>query len=161
MDTTSQPASLPVASTQVSPSLMIAIVNSVQESSCLHFFFKIGHKLDEKNFHLWRQQIEPHINVYGLMECVKQTRPRARQLCVELCALTLDNSSVQEYFHKICTIVYALASFGNSISASHHIDVILKVSHDILLEGQVGKDGVYEFPSLTQASNVLKPKSLL
>lgn len=56
----------------------------------------------------------------------KHSRARARQLHVELCALTLDNSSILEYFHKIRTIVDALASIGDLIPASHHIDVILE-----------------------------------
>ena len=56
----------------------------------------------------------------------KQTRARAKQLCVRLRALTLDNSSVQEYLLKVRTIVNSLASIGDPIPASHHIDVILE-----------------------------------
>lgn len=34
--------------------------------------------------------------------------------------------------------------------------VLSQVNNDVLLEGQVGKDGLYEFPSLTLASSVVK-----
>lgn len=43
--------------------------------------------------------------------------------------ITLDNSSVQDYLFKICTIVDAITSIGNLISTSHHIDVILEGLH--------------------------------
>lgn len=56
----------------------------------------------------------------------KQTRARAWQICIELCALTLDNSTVQEYLLKVRTIVEALDSIGDPISSSHHINVILE-----------------------------------
>lgn len=42
----------------------------------------------------------------------KQTRARAQQLRVELRALALDNSSVQEYLLKIRKKNYSLASIG-------------------------------------------------
>lgn len=38
----------------------------------------------------------------------------------------LDNSSIQYYLLKIHIIVNALASIGDPISISHHIDVILE-----------------------------------
>lgn len=56
----------------------------------------------------------------------KQTRARARQLRVELRALTVDNSSVQEYRLKVRNIVDSLASIGDPIPHSHHIDVVLE-----------------------------------
>lgn len=56
----------------------------------------------------------------------KQTRARVRQLCVELRALTLENSIVQEYLLKIRNIVDALAPIGDPIPCSHHIDIILE-----------------------------------
>jgi len=39
-------------------------------SSSLHFSLKISEKLDENNFHLWRQQIEPYINAHNLTNLV-------------------------------------------------------------------------------------------
>lgn len=45
----------------------------------------------------------------------KKTRARARHLRVELRALTLDNSIMQEYLLKIDNIVDALASIGDQI----------------------------------------------
>ena len=56
----------------------------------------------------------------------KQTHAKARQLRVELCALTLGNQSVQDYLQKIRTIVDSLASIGDPVPLSHHIDVILE-----------------------------------
>lgn len=56
----------------------------------------------------------------------KQTLARARQLHVELRALTFDNSSVQEYLLNIHNIVDSLASIGDVIPVSHHIDVVLE-----------------------------------
>lgn len=56
----------------------------------------------------------------------KQTHARARQLRVELRAITLDNSFVQDYLLRFCTIVNALASTGGLLPPSHHIDVILE-----------------------------------
>ncbi|MCI46042.1 hypothetical protein A2U01_0067282, partial [Trifolium medium] len=32
----------------------------------LNFTLRITEKLTEKNFHLWRQQVEPYINAHGL-----------------------------------------------------------------------------------------------
>jgi hypothetical protein len=37
-------------------------------SSLLQFSLKISEKLNEDNFHLWRQQIEPYINAHNLTE---------------------------------------------------------------------------------------------
>ncbi|MCI06686.1 hypothetical protein A2U01_0027746, partial [Trifolium medium] len=34
--------------------------------SNLTFSLKISEKLHEKNFHVWRQQVEPYINAHGL-----------------------------------------------------------------------------------------------
>lgn len=45
---------------------------------------------------------------------------------MELRAITLENSYVQEYLHKIRTIVDALASIGDLVPTSHHINVILE-----------------------------------
>lgn len=56
----------------------------------------------------------------------KQTRARARQLHVELRALTLDNSTVQELLLNVHTIMDALASIGDHILATHYINVILE-----------------------------------
>ncbi|XP_058726500.1 uncharacterized protein LOC131597854 [Vicia villosa] len=125
-----------------------AQLKSMDDSIRLQLFLKITQKLDEKNFHLWHQQIEPYINAHGLTDVIlsfvrgcnhahqlwdslfnyfqKQTRAKARQLRVELRALSLDNSSIQEYLLKICNIVDALASIGDPIPSSHHIDVILE-----------------------------------
>ncbi|KAI5435479.1 hypothetical protein KIW84_022055 [Lathyrus oleraceus] len=85
----------------------------------LNFSLKIPQKLDEKNFHIWRQQ--------------KQTRARARQLRVELRAITLDSMSIQDNLLKIRTIIDALASIGDPLPVSHHIDVILEVAHELRL----------------------------
>lgn len=166
----------------------------IDESRRLQFALKIAYKLDEKKFHLWRQQVEPYINAHNLTDLVictqvppkfvndearrqgtvsptysswlqkdqlllswlqstlsseilsrvlgcthshqlwdrlfnyfqKQTRARARQLRVELCASTLDSQSVSDYLLKIRTIVDALASIGDPVPVTHHIDVILE-----------------------------------
>ena len=42
----------------------------VDDSRRLHFSLKIVQKLDEKNFHLWRQQVEPYINAHDLTDLV-------------------------------------------------------------------------------------------
>lgn len=170
------------------------LMAATDDSRRLQFSLKIAHKLDEKNFHLWRQQVEPYINAHSLTDLVvctrippqfvddearrkgtvnpaysiwlqkdqlllswlqstlsseilsrvlgcshshqlwdrlftyfqKQTRARARQLRVELRALTLDSQSVSDYLLKIRMIVDALASIGDPIPSSHHIDVILE-----------------------------------
>ncbi|MCI64758.1 hypothetical protein A2U01_0086016, partial [Trifolium medium] len=34
----------------------------------LNFTLRITEKLNETNFHLWRQQVEPYINAHGLDE---------------------------------------------------------------------------------------------
>ncbi|XP_058747095.1 uncharacterized protein LOC131620091 [Vicia villosa] len=149
----------PPASPMVSPS---------DDHRCLNFSLKILQKLDEKNFHLWCQQVESFINAHGLTAFVvcskippqflddaarisgsenpeytiwlqkdqmllswlqstlsseilsrvlgfilayelwdrlfqyfqKQTRARARQLRVELRAVTLDSMTVQDYLLK-------------------------------------------------------------
>ncbi|CAI8608272.1 unnamed protein product [Vicia faba] len=59
----------------------------------------------------------------------KQTHAKARQLQVELCALTLDTQSVQDYLLKIRTIMDSLASIGDLVPSTHHIDVILEGLH--------------------------------
>lgn len=56
----------------------------------------------------------------------KHTHARARQMHVELRALTLDTSTVQEFLLKMHTIVDALASICDPVPATHLIDVILK-----------------------------------
>lgn len=56
----------------------------------------------------------------------KQTCALARQLRVELRAITLDNLTIKDYLIKIRTIVDALTSIGNPIPSSHHIYVILE-----------------------------------
>ncbi|MCI67684.1 hypothetical protein A2U01_0088943, partial [Trifolium medium] len=38
--------------------------------SSLQFSIKISEKLGEKNFHLWRQQVEPFINAHNLTDYV-------------------------------------------------------------------------------------------
>ena len=52
-----------------SPPPVIPIAPSSSPSS-LHFSLKISEKLDEENFHLWRQQIEPFINAHDLTHFV-------------------------------------------------------------------------------------------
>lgn len=196
MAETSPPASPTPApsSANVTTSPTPAISSCFEESRRLQFSLKIAHKLDEKNFHLWCQQVEPYINSHDLTDLVvctrvppkflddkaarngtvnpvystwiqkdhmlllwlqstlssevlshvlgcshahqlldrlfsyfqKQTRARARHLRVELRAITLDSFSVQDYLHKIRTIVDALTSIGYPIPPSHHIDVILE-----------------------------------
>lgn len=56
----------------------------------------------------------------------RQTRARAKQLRVELRALTLNNCIFQEYLLKIHTIVDSLASIGDPAHVSHHIEVIFE-----------------------------------
>lgn len=56
----------------------------------------------------------------------KQTCVHARQLHVELCAMKLNSLSNQDYLLKIRLIVDALASIGDPLPVSHHIDVILE-----------------------------------
>ena len=65
------PLVMPSASVS-SPATPVAVVND--ESRRLHFSLKIAHKLDEKNFHLWRQQVEPYINAHNLTDLVVCTR---------------------------------------------------------------------------------------
>ncbi|MCI13067.1 retrovirus-related Pol polyprotein from transposon TNT 1-94, partial [Trifolium medium] len=54
----------------------------------------------------------------------KQTR--ARHLRVELRAITLENSSIQDYLLRIRHTVDELTSIGDPLPVSHHIDVILE-----------------------------------
>jgi hypothetical protein len=42
--------------------------------STLKFSLTISEKLGEKNFHLWRQQVEPYINAHNLIDFVVCTR---------------------------------------------------------------------------------------
>jgi hypothetical protein len=56
----------------------------------------------------------------------KQTRARARHLRVELRAHSLDGSPIKEYLLRIRRTIDELASIGDAIPASHHIDVILE-----------------------------------
>jgi histone deacetylase 1/2 len=56
----------------------------------------------------------------------KQLRAKARQLCVELRATTLENSTVQEYLLRIRLIIDNLASIGDHIPLNQHLDVILE-----------------------------------
>jgi len=48
----------------------LAATTANEESHHLQFLLKIAHKLDEKSFHLWRQQVEPYINAYNLANLV-------------------------------------------------------------------------------------------
>ncbi|MCI26172.1 retrovirus-related Pol polyprotein from transposon TNT 1-94, partial [Trifolium medium] len=56
----------------------------------------------------------------------KQTRARARHLRVELRAITLENSSIQDYLLRIRRTVDELTSIGDPLPVNHHIDVILE-----------------------------------
>jgi hypothetical protein len=40
--------------------------NDGDRNNDLHFTLRITEKLGEKNFHLWRQQVEPYINAHDL-----------------------------------------------------------------------------------------------
>lgn len=51
---------------------------------------------------------------------------RSRHLRVEIRSITLDSLPVQDYLLKIRIIVGALASIGDHIPLSQHIDVILE-----------------------------------
>lgn len=55
---------------QVSTSLVLMPMDFMEESSRLQFSLKIAQNLDEENFLLWCQQIEPYINMYGLTKFV-------------------------------------------------------------------------------------------
>lgn len=54
------------------------------------------------------------------------SKARARQLRVELQAITLDSLSISNYLHKIRTIMDVLALIGDHVPFSHHIEVILE-----------------------------------
>jgi hypothetical protein len=54
----------------------------------------------------------------------KQLRAKARQLRVELRATTLENSTVQEYLLRIRLLIDNLASIGDPLPLSQHLDVI-------------------------------------
>lgn len=56
----------------------------------------------------------------------KQTCAREYQMRVELCTITLYNSSFQYYHLKISTIINSLASIGDHVPPSHHINVIFE-----------------------------------
>ncbi|PNY08092.1 histone deacetylase [Trifolium pratense] len=162
--------------------------------SDLNFTLRITEKLNEKNFHLWRQQVEPYINAHGLDDLLaspsipprflnetdrttatlnpayrkwrqqdqmllswlqstlsseilarflgsrtsqdlwgkilsffhKQLRAKARMLRVELRSTTLENRSIREYLLRIRLIIDNLASIGDPLPLSQHIDVILE-----------------------------------
>lgn len=87
----------------------------------------------------------------------KQTRARASQLRVELRVIVLDNFSVQDYLQNIHTIVYALASIGDPIPCSHHIDVFLEglfvdyTSVVLVIESKFGLMGLDEVEILLLA----------
>ena len=158
------------------------------------FSLKISEKLNEKNFLVWRQQVEPCINANNLDEflvapivpprfltaqdratgklnpeyrqwrlkdqmllswlqstlsgeilaCVvgsshayelwsklvtyfhKQMRAKARQLRVELRSTSLDNRTVQEYLLRNRNLIDNLASIGDPVPITQHLDVILE-----------------------------------
>lgn len=56
----------------------------------------------------------------------RQAHARARQLHVELHALTLGENSIYDYLLSIRKIVDALASIGDHVPSTHHVDVILE-----------------------------------
>jgi histone deacetylase 1/2 len=56
----------------------------------------------------------------------KQMRAKARQLRVELRTTTLENRTVQEYLLRIRLLVDNLASIGDPLPLSQHIDIILE-----------------------------------
>lgn len=56
----------------------------------------------------------------------KQTCARACQLKVELCDITINNLTIQDYLLKIRAIVDALAFIGDPISCSHQIVMIFE-----------------------------------
>lgn len=61
----SPPTSAPASTTAV------PVASSVNDDlRRLNFALKIAHKLDEKNFHLWRQQVESYINARNLTEFI-------------------------------------------------------------------------------------------
>ncbi|KAI5440145.1 hypothetical protein KIW84_025479 [Lathyrus oleraceus] len=118
----------------------------------LNFSLKIAHKLDENNFHLWRQQVEPYINAHNLTEFV---------VCIRILPQFLDDAAhdsgtiipkysiwlqkdqmmfswlqstlSSEILSRVLGLspqdshfVNALASTGGLVPPSHHIDVILE-----------------------------------
>lgn len=68
-----RPAS-PFVSTQVSTTPALAVMFANDELHRLNFSLKIAQKLDEKNFCLWRQQVEPYINAHNLADFIDCTR---------------------------------------------------------------------------------------
>ncbi|GAU17842.1 hypothetical protein TSUD_329680 [Trifolium subterraneum] len=56
----------------------------------------------------------------------KQLRAKARQLRVELRSTTLENRTVKEYLLRIRVLIDNLASIGDHVPLSQHIDIILE-----------------------------------
>ncbi|KAI5402148.1 hypothetical protein KIW84_066560 [Lathyrus oleraceus] len=56
----------PPSSARVSPAPVPEL--NPYDSRRLHFKLMIAQKLDENNFHLWRQQVEPYINAHDLTD---------------------------------------------------------------------------------------------
>jgi histone deacetylase 1/2 len=176
------------------PPLTTILNNESNSKTDLNFTLRITEKLNEKNYHLWRQQVEPYINAHGLDDFLltpspppmflndgdraaailsplyrkwrrqdqmllswlqttlsseilarflgsrsscdlwgkivsyfqKQMRAKARQLRVELRTTTLENRTVQEYLLRIRLLVDNLASIGDPLPLSQHIDIILE-----------------------------------
>ncbi|CAJ2662267.1 unnamed protein product [Trifolium pratense] len=61
------------AGSSVHPSQAVSVFTAESKSS-LKFALTISEKLSEKNFHLWRQQVEPYINAHNLTDFVVCTR---------------------------------------------------------------------------------------
>ncbi|XP_058785037.1 uncharacterized protein LOC131659945 [Vicia villosa] len=65
-----------------------------------NFSLKLSQKLDEKNFHLWRQQVEPFINAHGLTEFVVCTRVPPRFLTDEARNSGSENPAYSAWLQK-------------------------------------------------------------
>lgn len=55
---------------QIFSTTVLTVSKSLYDLNRFQFSPKIAEKLDEKNFHLWRQQIESYFNAHNLMEFV-------------------------------------------------------------------------------------------
>ncbi|KAI5426790.1 hypothetical protein KIW84_032280 [Lathyrus oleraceus] len=220
-------------STHLSDVPVSEVSKSLDDLTRFEFTLKIAHKLDEKNFHLWHQQIEPCINTHNLAEFVVCSRLRyevtpvvsvieskfclmdideveilllAHELCLtkfkkqsppDLVSLNLTHAEVQEVVTQVVAEVVGsplcsvrppaanitllqltvpsafVANSQQSASpssswypnsgASYHVTNDLRnlqqASHEVLLDGVTGTDGLYEFSSINLSNS--NPKTAL
>jgi histone deacetylase 1/2 len=57
------------------PPLTTILDNESNIKSDLNFTLRITEKLTEKNYHLWRQQVEPYVNAHGLDDLLLSPAP--------------------------------------------------------------------------------------